>query len=95
MSEGHNNNVYDYTVYKLERILLEEKSPLVQEALMGLMDAYYQEQAAISWEGNTPLAIPLVSETGVRIKVLPPRFGAMGYDENGVYIEEEEVEQGD
>ena len=94
MSEGHNNNVYDYTAYKLERILLKEKSPLVREALISLRAAYYRELAAISWEGDTPLAISLVSETGDRIKVLPPRYGALGYDENGVFIEEDEVEQG-
>ena len=94
MSEGNNNNVYDFTAYKLERLINEVESPVEQETLMSLLDGYYQSLLGVSWEGGFPLVIPLMSETGERVRVLPPRFGAVGYDRYGKLLEEEEVEHG-
>jgi len=95
MSEGDNNNVIDYTAAKLERLINEVESPVEQETVMAILDGYYLGVLGISWEGGFPMVIPLVSKTGEKLRVLPPRCGALGYDSYGKLIKEEEVEQGD
>jgi hypothetical protein len=50
--------VIDYTAWRLERLVHNQKDPRDAELIMNILSSYYEGDIAIAWEDGQPVLMP-------------------------------------